>query len=112
MAQSNTHIRKIQPTILRYGLALLSVVMALESALFIAEHNLEGVELPLFLFAIALTAWYGGTGPAILALVLSSLAFDYFTAPLHSLRVRRSELPHYVTYIVCGAYLNSCGRLH
>jgi PAS domain S-box-containing protein len=75
--------------------------MALESALFMAEHNFERVELPLFLFAIAVTAWYGGTGPAILALVLSSFAFDYyFTAPLHSLRVTRSEVPYYLVYIL------------
>jgi K+-sensing histidine kinase KdpD len=101
MAQSNTQIGKIQPMIKRYSLALLSVAIALAFALFLASHNLQRLEFPLFLFAIALSAWYEGTGPAILALILSSLAFDYcFTAPFHSLRMERSEVPYYVTYIL------------
>ena len=101
MAQSNTPVRKIRPIIQRYGVALLSVVIALESALFMADHKFEPVELPLFLFAMALTAWYEGTGPAIVALALSSLAFDYyFTDPFHTLYVTRSEVPYYVMFIL------------
>jgi light-regulated signal transduction histidine kinase (bacteriophytochrome) len=106
MDQPNTQIAKIQPMIKRYCLALLSVVIALAFALFLTSHNLKGLEFPLFLFAIVLTAWYEGTGPAIFALTLSSLAFDYcFTAPLHSLRVERSEVPYYVTYILFAALI-------
>jgi len=101
MERSNTQKRKIQPLIQRYGLALLSVFIALESALFLASHNFQGVEFPLFLFAMALTAWYEGTGPAILALLLSSIAFNYyFTEPLHTLYVTRSEIPYYVMFIL------------
>lgn len=101
MAQLSSQIGKIRPTIKRYGLALLSVVVALVLARLLASHNFQGLEFSLFLFAIALTAWYEGTGPAILALVLSSLAFDYyFTLPLHALRVESSEVPYYVTYIL------------
>jgi light-regulated signal transduction histidine kinase (bacteriophytochrome) len=84
-----------------YGVALLSVVMALAFARLLASHNFQGLEFSLFLFAIALTAWYEGTGPAIVALILSSLAFDYyFTLPLHALQVEPSEIPYYVTYIL------------
>jgi len=104
MAQSNIQIGEIQPTVKRYCLALLSVVIALAFALFLASHNFQGLEFSLFLFAIVLTAWYEGTGPAIFALTLSSLAFDYcFTAPFRSLRVERSEVPYYVTYILFAA---------
>jgi PAS domain S-box-containing protein len=85
----------------RYGLAVFSVAIALESALFLARHNFQGVEFPLFLFAMALTAWYQGTGPAILALLLSSVAFNYyFTEPLHTFYVTRSEVPYYVMFIL------------
>jgi PAS domain S-box-containing protein len=101
MARSNSQQRKIQSMIQRYGLAVFSVGIALESALFLASHNFQGVEFPLFLFAIALTAWYQGTGPAILALLLSSIAFNYyFTEPLHTLYVTRSEVPYYVMFIL------------
>jgi PAS domain S-box-containing protein len=90
----------------RYCLALLSVVIALEFALFLASRNLQRIEFPLFLFAIALTAWYEGTGPAILALVLSSLAFDYyFTDPGHSFYVTPAEVPYYVMFILFAALI-------
>jgi PAS domain S-box-containing protein len=101
MAQPNIQKRKIQPMIQRYGLAVLSVAIALESGLFLASHNFQGVEFPLFLLAMALIAWYQGTGPAILALLLSSIAFNYyFTEPLHTLYVTRSEVPYYVMFIL------------
>jgi K+-sensing histidine kinase KdpD len=52
------------------------------------------VESLLFLFAIALTVWFGGSRPAVLGVALSSLAFNYFfTEPLYSLYIRTSELP-------------------
>jgi PAS domain S-box-containing protein len=85
----------------RYGLAVFSVAIALASALVLASHNFQGVEFPLFLFAMALIAWYQGTGPAILALVLSSITFNYyFTEPVHTFYVTRSEVPYYVTFIL------------
>ena len=74
MAWSNK--TKIQPMIQRYGLAVFSVEIALDFALFMASHNFQGVEFPIFLFEMALIAWYQGTGPAILALLLSSIAFN------------------------------------
>jgi K+-sensing histidine kinase KdpD len=36
------------------------------------------VEVPLYLFAVAISAWYGRTTGAVLALALSCLTFDYF----------------------------------
>jgi len=104
MARSNTLERRIQPTVQRYGVALLSVVIALESALFLKDQKFQGVEFPIFMFAMALTAWYEGTGPAILALVLSGIAFNYyFTEPLHTLYVTPSEVPYYVMFILFAA---------
>jgi len=106
MARVNTNPRSALSAIQRYGLALLSVAIALGTALFLASHNFQGVEFPLFLIAIALTVWYEGTGPAILALVLSSLAFDYyFTEPLHTFYVDHSDLAYYVMFIVFASLL-------
>jgi PAS domain S-box-containing protein len=53
---------------------------------------------------MTLVAWYQGTGPAILALVLSTVAFNYyFTEPLHTLYVTRSEVPYYVMFLLFGS---------
>jgi PAS domain S-box-containing protein len=93
-----------EPMIQRYGLAVLSVAIALGSALFLANHNFHGIDFPLFLFAMALVAWYQGTGPAILALVLSTVSFNYyFTEPLHTLYVTGPEVPYYVMFVLFGS---------
>ena len=57
----------------RYGLAVVSVALALGLALPLERYDFRGVEFPLFLFVIALTVWYAGPCPGILAVVLSSL---------------------------------------
>jgi hypothetical protein len=46
----------------RYGLAVLSGSLALGGALFMERFHVREVEIPLFLFAIAVPAWYGGAG--------------------------------------------------
>jgi K+-sensing histidine kinase KdpD len=85
----------------RYGLAVLSVAAALGAALLLEHFHFQEVGFPLFLFAIALTVWYAGVGPAILAVVLSSLVFDYFfTEPVYSFYVTKAELAYYVVFIL------------
>jgi signal transduction histidine kinase len=84
-----------------YALAVLSVAVALGLALLMERYNFRGVEFPLLLFAVALTVWYADLGPGILSVVISSLAFNYFfTDPLHSFYVTRSELPYYLVFLL------------
>jgi DNA-binding winged helix-turn-helix (wHTH) protein len=68
------------PTILRYGIAVLSVAIAIGLDFFLLRH-FEAILTP-FLFAVAATVWYAGTGPSVLAIVLSVLSLNYFF--LHS----------------------------
>jgi signal transduction histidine kinase len=76
MALSKLQLRIAQSPVLRYGLAVLSVSAALGGALLIERLQLRNITL--FLFAIAVAAWYGGTGAAVLALLLSWISFAYF----------------------------------
>jgi PAS domain S-box-containing protein len=64
------------PTILRYGIAVLSVAIAIGLGLFLLRYF--EVRLTPFLFAVAATVWYAGTGPGVLAIVLSVLSLNYF----------------------------------
>jgi PAS domain S-box-containing protein len=99
-------LARIPAALQRYGLASLSVAIALGAALLLGLYHFRGVEFPLFLFAIALTVWYAGVGPAILAVVLSSLAFDYFfTEPLYSLSVTRSDVPYFIVFMLFASLL-------
>jgi PAS domain S-box-containing protein len=64
------------PTILRYGIAVLSVAIGIGLDFFLLRHF--NVKLTPFLFAIAVTIWYAGTGPGVLAIVLSIVSLNYF----------------------------------
>src|ERR1700741_3881227 len=64
------------PTILRYGIAILSVAIANAVAFLVLRH-FEAILTP-FLFAVAVTVWYAGTGPGVLAIILSVLSLNYF----------------------------------
>jgi signal transduction histidine kinase len=76
MARSNLELQIASSKVLRYGLAVLSVSVALGAALLIERLQLRNITL--FLFAIAVAAWYGGTRAAVLALLLSCISFTYF----------------------------------
>jgi PAS domain S-box-containing protein len=85
----------------RYGLAIVSVTLALGIGLLAWRYNIRHVEFTVFLFAIAVTAWYGRTAAAMLAVLLASLAYAYFFAePIHSFAVNRENLPHYVLFVL------------
>ena len=93
--------RGVTSVILRYGFAVLSVSIALGTALLLSRYNFPDVADPLFLFAIATSVWYAGRGPAILALVLGSLANSYyFIEPIYSIAITHSDIPHFVVFIL------------
>ena len=101
MSQVKPSSPKILSAIQRYGLAIVSVAIALGMALLLESSNIVHVEYPVFLFAICIVAWYAGTGPAILAVVLTGLAFDYFfVPPIHTFYISTSELPYWVSFIL------------
>lgn len=86
---------KTRSVVQRYGLAVLSVASALGLEIF-----LRGRIPGLFWIAIALTVWYAGVGPGILALVLSISALNYFTEPRYSFHIIRDDIPYYATFIL------------
>jgi PAS domain S-box-containing protein len=106
MAQDKPPLARIPAALQRYGLAVVSVGAALGIALLLGQYRFRGVEFPLFLFAIALSVWYAGIGPGIVAVLLSSVAFDFFfTEPLYTLYVRTSEVPYYILFILFASLL-------
>ena len=106
MAQQKHIILKDPLPILRYGLAVGSVALALGMALLLQRFNFRGVEFPLFLFAIAISVWYAGLWPGVLAVVLSSLAFNYyFTEPLYTFYVARVDIPYYAVFLLFASLL-------
>jgi PAS domain S-box-containing protein len=89
-----------------YGLAALAVSVALLGGLLLERYNFRGVQFTVFLLAIAITVWYARMQAAVFSLVLAALAFNYFfTEPLHTFYVTRSELPYYFVFILFASLL-------
>jgi PAS domain S-box-containing protein len=64
----------------QYGVAIASVLIALTFSLVFRTFFEENPFL-LFWGAIAITSWYGGLGPSLLAVALSTLLSSYFLMP-------------------------------
>ncbi len=112
MAKQKPSLLKELLPIQRYGLATGSVAIALAIGLTLQRYSFYGVESLLFLFAVALTAWFGGGGPAVLAVAISSLVFNYFfTEPIHTLYITTSELPYYFVFILFAMLLTWFSRV-
>jgi len=95
-----THLRFLQRTIVRYSLALVLVALALGVALLSWRAGIRH-QMSMFLFGIAFAAWYGGVGPAIVAVVCSSLAYDYFfTQPFYTFATSGEDLPNYALFVL------------
>ena len=64
--------------LLRYGTAVISVLLALGTSLSLQHRDLPSPFTSFSFAAIAVTFWYAGTGPGLLALLLSFLARRHF----------------------------------
>jgi PAS domain S-box-containing protein len=94
------------PLILNYGIAVLATAAAV--AVDVAFNRLLGINptVSLFLCAILLVAWISGTGPALLATVLTVLAFDYFLLePIYSFVLDTKEIPRLVLFAAAALFI-------
>jgi PAS domain S-box-containing protein len=99
VAEREPRLSKPLSAIQGYALAIISVCGALGLALLLRRLHFGGVEVALFLFAAAITSWYGGGRAAALAFVLSCASFDYyFVEPLYSLDISRADLPYFTSF--------------
>jgi len=99
----------------RYAVAVASALGAFSLAMTL-EHPWVTLS-PFFLFhgAVAISSWYGGTGPGLLAMALGALAVDYYILePRNSLRIEHpQDVPRLVLFTLVGlliAWLNGALR--
>ena len=96
----------------RYGLAVLSVGIALGVGLLLEHFHFRVPSALLLLFAVALSSWRGGRGPAVLAALLSIIAFYwYFVEPVRTIHIYPSEIPYLITFISFAALLSWFGAI-
>jgi K+-sensing histidine kinase KdpD len=94
VAYWSDEFQRVQSPVLRYGLAVVSVAIVIAIGLALRAYQFRDVELPVLALTIGVVTWYAGTGPAALAVLLSTMAFDYlFVEPLYTFYVSASDLP-------------------
>ena len=67
--------------ILRYGCAVVSIALATWLRVLLDPALGDRSAFATLLFAVLVTAWYGGVGPALLAVILGVFSADYFLVP-------------------------------
>ena len=86
-----------------YLLSAIAVAAALTLRLLLQRLGVVGaseMRMALFLYAIAVSAWYLGAGPGLCAAVLSTLTYNYFLKDSHSLRIAADQVPFYVAFLL------------
>jgi signal transduction histidine kinase len=83
----------------RYGLAIVSVAVGLSIALLLRHFQFRDFAVQLLLFAVITTSWFAGTGPSVLAVLLSEVVFDYyFLPPIYSLTIDATSIPSFLIF--------------
>ena len=94
----------------RYGLAVVSVGVALGISLLLQHFGFRVPSALLLLFAVAISSWYAGAGPGLLAATLSTISFYwYFVEPVHTIYIYRSQIPYFVIFTAFAALLSRFG---
>jgi len=108
LAYWNQEFQRIHSPILRYGFSVVSVVVAVAVALALRYYQFREAELPVLTVAIALSTWYAGTGPSVVAVLLSTACFAYFFAePIYSFEISPSDLPYFLIFVAWAALVAS-----
>ncbi len=90
-----------------YGLAVLSVGLALGTSLLLQHFQFRDAGVPLLLFAVAISSWYGGPGPAVVAAILSMISFYwYFVEPVRTIYIYPSEIPYFIIFAAFAALIS------
>ena len=87
-----------------YGTAALLVVLALLASLGI-QHLFDFPYPFLFLFfgAVMVSAWIGGMGAGLFAVLLSTLSVDYFfVPPFYSWQISTTAETYFVAFVLCA----------
>lgn len=105
MLESDTSTQRSSSAVLRYGLAVSSIAVALILTLLLHPDALQS---PIFLLAIILSAWIGGIGPGLVAAGLATLAIAYFfLPPIYSLKLDPAYTPQLLVFFLSALLVSS-----
>ena len=92
--------------IFRYGLALGSVAVATALGFLAVRFDLHESVFTFFVLAVALTSWYAGVRPAIVAFWFGAIAFNFcFTPPLYTISFTREDFAYFSVFALLSGLL-------
>jgi len=102
--ETNRSFKLQAGTVIRHNaIALVCVGTALVSTLLL-QHLFPYPFLFLFFAAVMASAWFGGTASGLFAVLLSTLAVDYFfVPPFHSFVINATDSAYFIAFIICSA---------
>jgi K+-sensing histidine kinase KdpD len=107
MSKEDPNARWMASGVFRYGLSAISVAVSLSITLLLRDYTFR---TPLFFPAIILSTWLGGTGPALLAVLLSALAINFFfLEPRYSFSFGLHDLPHLIVFLFSAVLVSYWG---
>jgi PAS domain S-box-containing protein len=97
-------LHKGRASLLGYAISTFYVAVALGLSLAAHELHLRDIAFPLLCLAIAIATWSQGSRPGALAVLLSTLCYNFFfTEPIYSLYVSAPDVPRFLLFIVWGS---------
>jgi PAS domain S-box-containing protein len=106
MLQINSLETSRRPAIWGNLVAIASVFAAMIGVWLMEKEWHTPAYVALFLVAVIISAWFGGTKPALFAIALSVVAFDYFfLRPVSSPVVASIQQVHLLSFAVVAAYV-------
>src|SRR4029077_7673573 len=88
-----------------YGLSVALVALSTGLTLLLQDYTFR---TPLFLPAILLSTWFGGTGPGLLAVLLSTLSINFFILePKFVFAFTFRDLVHLAVFLFTAVLISS-----
>src|SRR5467141_2233788 len=105
VAKSDPSVRPALEGICGYALSVLSVALSTGVTLLLQDYTFR---TPLFLPAILLSTWFGGTGPGLLAVLLSILSINFFfTEPFFAFEFSARDIPTTIAFLFSALVISS-----
>src|ERR1700720_261632 len=105
MSKADRGLRRLAPVVWRYGLSVLLVALSTAATFPVQDF---GVRTSLFFPAILLATWFGGTGPGLLAVLLSILSINFFfTEPFFAFEFSVRDIPSTIAFLFSALVISS-----
>lgn len=104
MSKSDTGAPLTTSAVLRYGLSILSVAIALAVTFLLQPYV---IRTPLLFLSIMVSTWFGGTGPGLLAVLLSTLSISFVLNPQVVVPTRFQDVSNVVAFLLTALLVGS-----